>query len=80
MSQVKTMVVEVWVIVDSEENYAVGTDEDGACTHYSEDIDADNAYPTRRVKVLLTIPVPTVPTLTGVVPADGDATLSVAGV
>lgn len=70
------MTVEVWVIVDSQENYAVGTDEDGALTRYSEDVDSDNAYATRRIRVLLTVPVPTVPTLTGTVPAEGDATLS----
>jgi hypothetical protein len=70
--------VEVWVIVDADGDYRVGIDADGAAEAYDGDIGHDATRPTRLVKVVLTVPLPVVPVLTGVVPTDGEAVLQVA--
>jgi len=67
----KTVEVEIWVTVDEDGTHAVATSR--------EDVDtSDLTGCTRLVRVKLVVPLPCVPTLTGVVPAEGDAALAVA--
>lgn len=73
----KTAEIEVWVIVDADGDYRVGACEDDAVETYDHDIGLASIA-TRRVKVVLTVPLPYAPTLTGVVPAEGEAALTVA--
>lgn len=63
--------VEAWVIVDSSGNYAVGTSLDDACEAFEDSI--GGSQPRRAVKLKLTVPLPGVPVLVGVVPADSAA-------
>lgn len=75
----QTMQVEVWILVDESGDYALAKDEDSLSESYENDIQpVADAGATRRIKVLLTVPMPEAVTLTGVVPAEGEATLSVA--
>jgi hypothetical protein len=73
----RTMQVEVWVMVDANEDYAVGTSAEEMVDSFDTNVGTDPEVATRRVKVVLTVPVPEVPVLTGEVPAEGDAELSV---
>lgn len=74
----RTMQVEVWVVVDEDENYDVGGSEEQAVERFVENVgEVGEAGATRRIKVLLTVPVPETVTLTGTVPAEGDAMLTV---
>ena len=74
----KTMQVEVWVIVSEGEDYAVGVDEEAAADAFENDVgEIKEAGATRRIRVVLTVPVPETVTLTGDVPAEGEAALTV---
>ncbi len=73
----KTMQVEVWVFVSETGEYAVGADEAQAADQFVEDVGDLAEIGHRRIKVRLTVPVPETVTLTGEVPAEGDAELSV---
>lgn len=66
--------IEVWVCVDEGGDYACGNDRDGALDDYVDAIDGTG--PTRLIRVLLDVPLPTPVTLTGAVPAEGAATLT----
>ena len=50
--------VEVWVKVDANGDYAVGTDADNTQTAYADTIGTDDGTPCRMVKVTLRIPAP----------------------
>lgn len=77
MADVKTVQVEVWVVVDAQGAYGVGPDEQAACDQFSEDNSFDDG-PTRRVRVVLTIPVPTTIEVSAVIPPEpAGATVSV---
>ncbi len=74
----KTVEVEIWVLVDENGNYAANTVEDELDQRYAEEIGSTDVA-TRRIKVKLTVPLPAVVELSGVVPVDDSAaTLSVA--
>lgn len=75
----KTMQVEVWVLIGECEEYAVGCSEEAAVEKFEEDVSSlAEAGAVRRVRVVLTVPVPEAVTLTGTVPAEGAAELTVA--
>ena len=76
----KTADVELWVLVDADGRHVACELADGLLPHYDEAFGRDDANPVphRIIRVVLTVPLPSVPTLTGVVPADGDAVLTVA--
>jgi hypothetical protein len=74
----KTCEVKIWVIVDADGVYRVGTCAQEAADTYDADFNRSLDCPTRMVKVVLVVPLPSVPTLTGTVPAEGDAVLAVA--
>jgi hypothetical protein len=67
---------EVWVMVDSDGDYACCICSDGAEEKYDSEI--GGSKPRRMVKVVLSVPLPSVPTLIGAVPAEGEAGLSLA--
>lgn len=75
-----TATCEIFVCIDSEGQYAVGTDADLARQAYEEDVGCLNEQDGfRLVKVTLTVPLPKAVELTGTVPSDDtDATLDVA--
>ncbi len=60
--------LEVWIVVDADGDYAVGTDEDTAVERFAEDVGGDR--PTRRIKVALKVPLPAVLELVGEVSAE----------
>lgn len=64
--------VEVWVCVDSDGDYRVSCDEDGAVTAYNEDVGGTGGR--RLVKVTVTVPLPTVIELAGEVTVDESGT------
>ncbi len=71
---------EVWICVDTAGDYGAGKDIDAARQSYTDDIGAiDEAEGFRFVKVTVTVPLPVVVELTGDAPAQGAATLSIAG-
>jgi hypothetical protein len=74
----KTCELEIWVKVDADGDYRVGIDAEAAAEAFETDIGESADTPTRLVKVVLTIPLPAVATLTGTVPAEGEAVLAVA--
>lgn len=75
-----TVEVELAVLVDADGNYVASHDEAALLPQYDDEVGRsdDSPVPYRIVRVKLTVSLPVVPTLTGVVPADGDATLQVA--
>lgn len=67
----ETCQVEVWVVVDAEGQYAVGVDAETARRAYANEIGAlEETEGFRLVKVGLTVPMPAVAELSGVVPVD----------
>ena len=75
----QTTTVEVWILVDSNGDYAIAKDSSDLADAYEQDIQAcSDAEGLRRVKVTLTVPLPEPVELTGTVPAQGDAVLQVA--
>lgn len=72
-----TATVEVWVVVDEDGDYAVGTGDDHAAERYREEIGDCEAGTRgmRRVKVLLTVPLPAPIKLAVTAPADDAAAL-----
>lgn len=76
----QTATIEVWAVIDENGDSAVGRDQAEALASYDEHIgrDDDNPVGLRFVKATLTIALPVVVELTGVVPAEGPATLAVA--
>jgi hypothetical protein len=62
-----TTQVEVWVMVDQDGDYDVGTSEELARENYDGNIGGDAAR--RLVKLLLTVPLPEPLVVTGVIPA-----------
>lgn len=71
---------EMFLLVDANGDYVASDTEAGLLGQYDEDVgrDDDTPVPYRIVRVVVTVPLPVVPTLTGTVPADGDAVLQVA--
>lgn len=69
------MKIEFYVCVDDDGDYAVGDDEGGALEQYDDNIGNNNAK--RLIKIELDVPFAAVPTLVGVVPAEGQASLNV---
>lgn len=68
--------VKVWVVVDAGGDYGVGRDEDTALSSYDDDIGGTGTR--RMIRVVLQVPEPVVPTLTGTVPAEAnEGTLTV---
>ena len=67
--------VEIWVCVDANGDYAVGTDAAACEERFAEDVGTDPEVGRRVVRVVLKVPTPAVPTLTGTVPAEGGAEL-----
>lgn len=64
--------VEVWVCVDSDGDYRVGCDEDGAVTAYDEEVGGTDGR--RMVKLTVKVPLPTVIELAGEVTCDESET------
>ena len=67
--------VSVFVMIDADGDYRTGHDDSSAMERFEEDIAGSG--PRRMVKVILKMKLPTVPVLTGTVPNDGTAELSV---
>ncbi len=71
--------VEVWVLVDSNGDYAAGSSQEQAKEHYEHDVqpvaDTDGF---RLVKVTVSVPLPQTAELTGSVADDGPAVLTAA--
>lgn len=65
-----TIQVEVWVLVDENGDYIASHDVDQLGEIYESQISADCGTAKRKVKVLLTVPLPEPVTLTGTVPAE----------
>jgi len=70
--------IEIWVRVNADGDYRTGEDAGTAAERFRDDVGDDDHSPTRTIRVVLQVPKPCVPTLTGIVPAEGDATLTVA--
>lgn len=51
-----TKQIAVWVMVDSDGDYAVGIDADNAADNYDQEVNANSGR--RLVKVLVTVPLP----------------------
>lgn len=64
----KTKTLEVWVVVDADGDYAVGTDEETACDAFDSEVGGNHGR--RVVKMSVTVPLPAVIELTGEVPAE----------
>jgi hypothetical protein len=69
--------VEVWVLVDSDGNAVATADESLLDELYDEQVGGVAGLARRRVRVVLTVPVPEETVLRGTVPAEGEATLTV---
>lgn len=70
--------VEIFCVVDSVGDYAVGSDADTARTAYEENIQSlDGSDGFRIVRVVLSVALPSIVSLTGTVPPQGDATLTI---
>jgi hypothetical protein len=70
--------IEVWVIVDENGDYSTGHDQESAGTAYDDNIGSASGTARRAIKVMLSVPLPVPVELTGTVPVEGDAELSVA--
>ncbi len=53
---------EVFLMVDADGNYVVGSDTDQLAERYSDDIGNDDATPRRIVKLVVNVPLPKVST------------------
>ncbi len=52
--------IEVWVLIDDEGNYVASDDADALNEQYEEHVqEVSNAAGTRRVKITVTVPLPT---------------------
>lgn len=70
----KSVEVEAWVLVDDTGDYAVGKAAELATEAYENEVQeltATSGY--RMVKLTVTVPLPEVVELSGVVPSDGEA-------
>jgi hypothetical protein len=65
---VATCEVEVYVLVDGDGNYVASEDADALADRYDEVAGNDAATARRRVKVVLTVPLPVEAVLRGTVP------------
>jgi hypothetical protein len=62
----KTTQIEVWAVIDEDGDYAVGACCDSAAERYAEDVGGDaGTRGIRRVKLLVTVPLPEPIVLTG---------------
>ncbi len=69
---------EVWVMVDESGDYVVAVQESDLADRYAEDIqDIGSAGGLRRIKIVVTVPLPETVELAGVVPVQGEASLTV---
>ncbi len=73
-----TTTCEVWIMVDEAGDYVVAVQESDLADRYAEDIqDIGNAGGLRRIKIVVTVPLPVTVELVGVVPVQGEASLTV---
>lgn len=63
--------VEVWVVVDANGDYEVGPCQDSAHTHYRDNVGEIDG-PTRMVRVVLSVPLPTAVEVRAELPAEPD--------
>lgn len=78
MSATKTKVIELYAVVDNNGYYGFGLESDDAITNYEENIgELKEVDGFRMVKVLVTVPLPEVVTLSGTVGQDAEALLAV---
>lgn len=74
----ETITIESWLCVDSAGNHAVGLTDDGAVEAYESEVGRLNDVAGfRLIQLCLTVQLPSPVTLTGIVPADGESTLTV---
>lgn len=68
----QTVTLDVWVVVDEQGDYAVGTTDEHAAERYREEIGEPDAGTLgfRRVKVAVSVPLPEAVELAVSVPAD----------
>lgn len=72
----KTVEVEVFVLVDNCGDYSAASTIERAKEAYESDVQQlSDSEGFRVVRVKLTVPLPEIPELTGVVPAEGQAAL-----
>lgn len=64
----QTCEVEVYVLIDSDGNYVASEDADALADRYDEVAGNDSATARRRIKVVLTVPLPVEAVLRGTVP------------
>jgi hypothetical protein len=69
--------LEIYVLVDSDGNYSVGTDQDACQDKFEED--NGGHLPNRLIRIMLDTPLPEVTVLSGKVPpaATGDGSLTI---
>jgi hypothetical protein len=73
-----TKQIEVWVKVDQDGDYEVGTGSEDAAARFTENIGDDLERGTRMVKLAITVPLPSPIEITAEVPdAEGEPTVSV---
>lgn len=70
--------VEVWVLVDEDGAAVSSTDVDKLAELYDEQVGEGAEKARRCVKVTLMVPVPSYVEMKGIVPAEGEAVLTVA--
>lgn len=68
MSENEMIEVEVFVVVNSDGDYACGIDEESANESFEDSIGGGGQR--RMVRVVLKVPQPTISTLTGIVPSE----------
>lgn len=54
----KMIEVQVWILVDSDGDYVIATDQDDVHTKYVEDVSEESSLPKRLVCVTLQVPAP----------------------
>jgi hypothetical protein len=69
---------EVYLLVDSDGNYVTATSQDCLSETYDNDIGSDSGLGRRVVKLIVKVPVQEEVSLTGDVPEEGEASLSIA--
>lgn len=68
--ELKTIELEVWVLLDQCGDYGVGKDMETACTNYKEEVGSLDDLHHRYIKVTLTVPLPGPVELKGTVPPE----------
>ncbi len=69
--------VEVYVLVDSDGNYACSPDKDNLADLYDEEVGNGAEFARRVLKLTVAVAVPEFVTLSGTAPAEGEAALTV---